>query len=156
MESETPGQVEENPGDISLEEYVNNSDPYRSTYLSNIWPYYWYVLEFFDFPSFLTPPLVTGFEKAKHQIIKMFGRRLGSQRNLLCPFGVGRSEQKSHPATVVNVDRMTCVQAELWQDELKCFLQPSNWNTPSRDAHLRTRMRFRVDPWMLYRHKNPS
>ena len=65
------------------------------------------------FPLSSRHRLVTGFEKAKHQIIKMLGRRLGSQRNLLCPFGVGRSEQKSHPATVVNVDRMTCVQAEL-------------------------------------------
>lgn len=39
MESETPGQAEENPGEKILEEYLNNSDPYRSTSLSSIWPF---------------------------------------------------------------------------------------------------------------------
>lgn len=53
-------------------------------------------------------PIVIAFENTKDEIIEILHHDLGSNWNVLCPFGIGRSEQKSHPAIVVNVDPMTC------------------------------------------------
>lgn len=59
------------------------------------------------FPILPRHPILAIFEDTKDQIIQVLNNNLGSKWNILCPFGVGRSEQSARPAIVVHVNPLT-------------------------------------------------
>lgn len=71
------------------------------------------------FPLSSQHPILTIFENVKDQIIQTLDHRLGSKWNVLCLFGVGRSEQNAHPAIVVHVDPITFANWSNLASEIK-------------------------------------
>ena len=59
------------------------------------------------FPILSPHPILTIFDNTKEKIIEVLHHNLGSKWNVLCPFGVGCSEQDACAAVVVHIDPMT-------------------------------------------------